>query len=123
MADTLRIGIVGAGKIVRSFHLPAWAKVAGARVVAIADPRIDAATELAAAFGIGGVHASLGAMIDAGGLDAVDICSPHVFHAEQAVACLDAGLHCIVEKPMATDSAGVFSTRAGSKSVTVMVGA
>jgi predicted dehydrogenase len=35
-----------------------------------------------------------------GQLDAVFIVTPHVFHFEQAIACLDAGMDVLLEKPM-----------------------
>ena len=39
-------------------------------------------------------------MLEAGGLDAVVVCSPHGTHAEVVLAALDAGLHVFVEKPL-----------------------
>ena len=39
-------------------------------------------------------------MLDAGGLDAVVVCSPAGTHAEVVLAALDAGVHVFVEKPM-----------------------
>ena len=39
------------------------------------------------------------------GLDAVIIVTPHTLHYPQAMACLDAGYHVLVEKPMVTSSA------------------
>jgi predicted dehydrogenase len=44
---------------------------------------------------------SLGAMIDAGGLDAVAIATPNDSHAAFCLAALDAGLHVICDKPLA----------------------
>ncbi len=38
------------------------------------------------------------------GLDAVLINTPHTLHFPQAMACLDAGYHVLVEKPMVTSS-------------------
>ena len=35
--------------------------------------------------------------------DAVYIASPNIFHAEQALLCLNSGLHVLCEKPMATN--------------------
>jgi UDP-N-acetyl-2-amino-2-deoxyglucuronate dehydrogenase len=37
---------------------------------------------------------------EAGNLDAVDIITPHHLHHVVAVACLEAGLHVMVEKPV-----------------------
>jgi predicted dehydrogenase len=39
------------------------------------------------------------------GLDAAIIVTPHTLHFPQAMACLDAGYHVLVEKPMVTSSA------------------
>jgi predicted dehydrogenase len=36
-------------------------------------------------------------------LDAVTIITPHTLHHEQTRACLEAGLHVLIEKPMVTD--------------------
>jgi predicted dehydrogenase len=55
---------------------------------------------LAARYGIGGVYADHSMMLDAGGLDAVVVCSPHGTHARVVLEALDAGLHVFVEKPM-----------------------
>jgi len=38
-------------------------------------------------------------------LDAATIITPHTLHYEQAKACIEAGLHVLVEKPMVTDIA------------------
>jgi predicted dehydrogenase len=55
---------------------------------------------LGARYGITGLHADYGAMLEAGGLDAVVVCSPAGTHAEIVLGALDAGLHVFVEKPM-----------------------
>lgn len=99
------VGIVGAGKIVETFHLPAWAEVPDARVTAICDPRFDAARNLASRFAIDRVYPSVEAMVLEAGLDAVDICSPHRLHREHAMLALEAGLHCLIEKPFTTSTA------------------
>lgn len=94
--------MVGAGKIAETFHLPAWKKMSGARVVALCDPRVDAARRLAGRFGIDLVYPSVETMLQDAELDAVDICSPHRLHHEHALLVLNAGLHCLIEKPFAT---------------------
>ncbi|MFQ6095754.1 MAG: Gfo/Idh/MocA family protein, partial [Candidatus Bathyarchaeia archaeon] len=42
-------------------------------------------------------------MFDELDLEAVVICTPHVFHYKHVMAALDRGLHALVEKPMALD--------------------
>jgi UDP-N-acetylglucosamine 3-dehydrogenase len=36
-------------------------------------------------------------------IDVVSVCSPDYFHAEQSIACLEAGKHVLCEKPMTLD--------------------
>ena len=99
----LKIGLIGAGKIAETFHLPAWAQVAGAKVVALVDPRIDVAKKLGQEYGVSNIFSTIENMLDSIKLDAVDICSPHTFHADHAIRSLESGLHCIIEKPFTTD--------------------
>jgi len=52
-------------------------------------------------------------------VDIVSICTPNAYHAQQAIACLDAGKHVLVEKPMALSVADgeamiAASVRSGS---------
>ena len=100
----LKIGLIGAGKIAETFHLPAWAQVAGAKVVALVDPRIDVAKKLGQEYEVSNIFSSIENMLDSIKLDAVDICSPHTFHAGHAIRSLEYGLHCIIEKPLTTDT-------------------
>lgn len=98
-SDDLRFGIVGPGKVGR-LHADSLARVPGARLVAVAGRGEARASELGAAHHAR-VDPSLDAMIRNGGVDAVIICTPHPLHCEQAVAAARAGLHVVVEKPMA----------------------
>jgi len=97
----VRVGIVGCGKIADAFHAPAWRQVRGGGVVAVCDTRKGVARAFADAHGIDDAFDSLDTMLDAGDIDAVDICTPHRQHPDQAIAALERGLHVIVEKPMA----------------------
>lgn len=69
-------------------------------LAALAEPSATVREALGARFGIAGLHADYRALLDAGGLDALVVCSPAGTHAEVVVAALDAGLHVLVEKPM-----------------------
>ncbi len=48
-------------------------------------------------------------------LDAVLICTPDSAHRAPAVACLEAGLHALVEKPLATDPADAAAICAAAR--------
>ena len=100
--DGLRVGLIGSGFIAKQKHLPAWKKLGQkARVVALCDPNVARAEELARVHRISKVYGDVAQMLQAERLDAVDICSPPRTHAELAVRCLEAGAHALIEKPMA----------------------
>jgi predicted dehydrogenase len=103
--DGLRVGLIGSGFIARQKHLPAWKKVGkNARVVALCDPNVAQAEELARMQGISKVYKDSQQMLAAERLDVVDICSPPRTHADLAIRALKAGAHTLIEKPMAIDT-------------------
>ena len=95
----LRIGLVGLGTGGRS--LPqAVAKTTGFTFVAGADLRQEARAQYNREFGIQ-TFESVEAMCGLRDLDAVYVATPNPFHAEHAIAALQARKHVMVEKPMA----------------------
>lgn len=97
--------MIGAGWVT-GYHLPAWGRQRHrAGIVAIADPSPQAAARRAAEFGIPRVHASAEEMLDAGGLDAVDICSPRETHAAMVRLAAGRRLDILCQKPLGTDLA------------------
>src|SRR5206468_1988046 len=98
---TVRVGVVGAGLVAQAEHLPYLSAMRDRySIAALAEPSLTVRDALGARYGMAGLHADYHAMLDAGGLDAVVVCSPHGTHAEVVLAALDAGLHVFVEKPM-----------------------
>ena len=102
MAQRLNIGFIGAGGIANR-HYRDLTATKRARVSAIAEPD-DAA--LRRFYGHHPDAKSLPrytdyrAMLKAEALDGVVILSPHVYHFDQIMTCLDHGLHVLTEKPM-----------------------
>jgi phthalate 4,5-cis-dihydrodiol dehydrogenase len=94
-AAPLRVGVAGLGAAGRAFAAPLQAH-AGFVWVAAADP--DPAQRLPGF----AVHDSFDALLKHPGLDAVIVATPTPLHAPQVLAALAAGLHVLVEKPMAT---------------------
>ncbi|MGQ0797183.1 MAG: Gfo/Idh/MocA family protein [Methanobacteriota archaeon] len=116
----LRVGIVGCGWVARHRHVPAYRRSGRADVVAVYDRREDRARELARASGAEAFTGELSAMLDASKIDAVSVCTPPWLHAPQTVAALEAGVHVLVEKPMAMTVAECrtmcdAATRTGAK--------
>lgn len=100
----MRVGLVGAGWVTQ-YHLPAWEKVGDAEVVAICDPDLATLHARADRFGIAARYSSIEAMLDAGGLDALDIASPRKFHAGHVRAGAARGLSMLCQKPLGVDLA------------------
>jgi UDP-N-acetylglucosamine 3-dehydrogenase len=101
LPDELRIGVIGAGRM-GTFHVRAWNRVDGASVAAVADP--DAAARARALDGLPPAveyddWSRLLARSEQ--LDAVSIACPSELHCDVALAALAAGLHVLVEKPLA----------------------
>jgi predicted dehydrogenase len=96
----LRLGLVGAGEVA-ALHVDAALELSDlVRITAVADPRPEAARQLAArcdAVPLPG-HQEL---VASGLVDAVVVASPHHQHCAQVVDLATAGLPILVEKPMA----------------------
>lgn len=95
----LRVGMIGAG-IISKAHADALARNPRATLAAVVDLDADRASEVAAPFGAA-VYTDYRHMLADGAADAVIINLPHFLHVSCAVDCAAAGLHLLVEKPMA----------------------
>ncbi|RIY03338.1 gfo/Idh/MocA family oxidoreductase [Aureimonas flava] len=89
---TLRVAIVGLGKIARDQHVPSIAAVDGVELTAVASR--NASLPGVACF------ATLDEMLERADLfDAVALCTPPQVRHGQALAALSAGKHVLLEKP------------------------
>jgi predicted dehydrogenase len=103
---SIRVGVIGAGGMLQ-FHAAGFL-LAGAEIVAVADPAPGAAAKAADKWGIAHAFESVDAMLaDCKDLDAVSIISPNKFHAPLALQCLKAGKHVFCEKPPALNASEV----------------
>ena len=97
----LAVGFLGTGYIA-DWHAKALRSVRNARLVAVCDrdePRVRA---FAARNGVSRVYTSLSAMLSDGQLDVIHVLLPPELHAQMAGEIIDAGIHVLLEKPMAT---------------------
>ncbi len=99
----IRVGIIGAGYIA-NWHADALRAVKDAELSCICDVSKGAAKGLADAYGVP-AFGSVEEMVAAKTCDAVHILTPPDFHKDIALQCLGAGLHCLVEKPVALSAA------------------
>ena len=98
----LRVAVIGLGWWSSSVHLPALTVNPAAEVVAVCDPSPERCQRAAASFAIKESFADVDDLLAAGVADAVVVATPHSTHAPIVTGCLQAGLHVLVEKPMAT---------------------
>ena len=99
----LRVGVIGLG--IGRLHIEGWQQHPNVDVVAIADPDLERLAQVGAQFGIAARHASAEAMLAAGTLDVVSVCTPNKFHKALTLAAFAAGCHVLCEKPMALSAA------------------
>jgi UDP-N-acetyl-2-amino-2-deoxyglucuronate dehydrogenase len=121
VGEPLRFGIVGPG-LVGQLHAAALSRIDDARLVAVAGstPGSERTARLAADQDARAFD-SFAAMIDDGSLDAVIVCTPHPLHAQQAIAAARAGLHVVVEKPMALSVADCSTMIAAADEASVLL--
>ena len=98
-SQVVRFGIIGPGKVAE-LHATALSRIPGAALAGVAGRSPDRVRSLAAAHGAR-AFTSPEAMVRDVGIDAVIICTPHPLHREQAVMAAQAGVHVVIEKPMA----------------------
>ena len=102
MAETIGIGIIGAGSIASQAHIPGYAALPKkCRVVALADIDMDRAEKLAKDKGIPKAFEDYRQLLDLDEIDAVSVCTPPAVHAQATIDALEAGKHVMCEKPMA----------------------
>lgn len=109
MAEKVRLAIVGCGGIAGA-HLMGYEALVqrgcdGFKIVATCDTNGVNAEKFADKIqGFTGKrptpYGDLGEMLAKEKVDGADICTPHCFHHANAIACLEAGVNVMVEKPI-----------------------
>jgi len=82
-------------------HLEAMARIPGIEVTTLAGGSADSTREVAEKFKIPHWSTDLGECLAQPGIEAAILTTPTQMHAKQAVQCLEAGKHVMVEIPMA----------------------
>ena len=119
----MRIALAGAGAFGEK-HLDGLQKIEGVEIVSIISRTGEQAAEVAKKYGAKHSSTELNDALERADVDAVILCTPTQIHAEQAIACMDAGKHVQVEIPLAdslADSQAVVDKQAET-GLTCMVG-
>lgn len=112
---TLNLGIIGAGRIGTVHAENLVYRIPEARVVAVADIRLDAAQTLARTLNIPQATADYREVLATPEVDAVLVCSSTDTHSEIIEAAANAGKHIFAEKPIDLDLAVIDRVLAAVK--------
>jgi len=98
---TVRIGLIGAGRMGGTFAHHLAFTVTEAEFVAVADSNAETAKQVAARYGVKKSFGDYRELLDEKDIEAVVIASPTGTHAEVVKAAANAGKHIFCEKPLA----------------------
>ena len=104
--DQVGTALIGCGKV-GDTHAQALGSLLESRFVAVYDTDPARAEAFAGRYGVRAC-CDLDELFGNGNgeVQMASICTPHGTHPDLAVACAQAGIHCLVEKPMAVDLKG-----------------
>jgi predicted dehydrogenase len=104
LTPTLRVGVVGLGKIAVEHHLPNWVSSPHCTLSAVCDVDAGRLASTGDDFFVSKRYADWRDLVADPSIDVVDVCTPNAWHAPVALAALESGKHVLCEKPMATNS-------------------
>ncbi len=120
----VKVGVIGAGGIARSVHLPSLAEMPDVKVTAVSDLIAERSARLAQEFSIPRAYLSLHEMLAQEKLDAVYVLVEPVNLFSVTWHALNAGLPVFMEKPPGLTSMQAWSLarKAAEKKVSLQVG-
>jgi predicted dehydrogenase len=108
---TYGVGIFGIGWVAGE-HIKAYVQNPNMKVVALASRHRASAQSAKAKLGLDcDVLDTYDELVKREDIDIIDICSPNVLHAEEAIAAVEAGKHVVIEKPIGMDLAELKAIR------------
>jgi 2-hydroxy-4-carboxymuconate semialdehyde hemiacetal dehydrogenase len=110
----MRIALAGAGAFGEK-HLDGMKNIPGVEITSIISRRAEQAAEVAAKYGAKHSGTELSEALERDDVDAVILCTPTQMHAEQAIACMNAGKHVQVEIPLCDSWADAEAVLAKSR--------
>jgi predicted dehydrogenase len=98
--EALKTGLVGCGKV-GHLHAKALSRLPESRFVAACDSDFQRAQQFAAEYKVQ-AYRDVEEMIAQSELESLNVCTPHPLHADSAVKAAQAGVHVLIEKPLAS---------------------
>lgn len=99
----VRYAVVGGGQISQQAFMPGIARTKNSELAALVTGDPVKADELAKLYGITAwPYERYGELLASGEIDAVYVATPNFLHMQYAVPALEAGIHVLLEKPMAS---------------------
>lgn len=112
----VRYGVVGGGSISQGAFMPGVGQTGNAVMTALVTGDPVKADSLAARYGLTAYdYADYPALLASGEIDAVYVATPNFRHREFVVPALEAGIHVLLEKPMASDEADCLAMLEAAK--------
>ena len=111
---TIRIALAGAGAFGEK-HLDGLKNIADVEIVSIISRTAEQAAAVAEKYGANHSSTELADALARDDVDAVILCTPTQMHAEQAIACMEAGKHVQVEIPLSDSWAAAEAVVAKQK--------
>jgi predicted dehydrogenase len=121
MANTIRIGVVGAGANTRKFHIPNLQKIPGVEIAAVVNRSRESSERAAKELKIPRVLESWQALVSDPELDAVVIGTWPYMHCPITLAALAAGKHVLTEARLAMNAAEARQMLAASRAHPTLV--
>ena len=107
MKQTIKLGLIGAGRIGRVHAENLAYRIPEAKLVAVADVFVESAERLAGELGLPAAYQEPRRILEDGAIDAVLICSSTDTHAQFIEEAARAGKQIFCEKPIALDLADI----------------
>jgi predicted dehydrogenase len=101
--NVIKTGLIGCGKVAE-IHATALKALPQSQFTAVCGTKPERTRAFAARYGVK-PYDDLPKMLAESGVQAVCICTPHPRHADPAVLCAAAGVHILIEKPLASSLA------------------
>src|ERR1700704_2881421 len=122
--DLIRVGLIGFGHWGPNYARILAGTLVGARLSACAEPSTGRLAAFERQYPSARAYADYNRLLRDGDVDAVIVATPTSTHREVVEACLSAGIHVLVEKPLASkvEDAQAMAALAAETGRTLMVG-